>query len=84
MVSASILLLSLVKLGPHLDNGSGIGLILRMESFYTYCTTLSYRGSAFLSMLVKLVCRLAMLAGNCIAWNMAFSQMEELLQTAAL
>ena len=40
MVSASILLLSLVKLGPHLDNGSGIGLILRLESFYTYCSLL--------------------------------------------
>ena len=41
MVSASILLLSLVlKLGPALDNGSGIGLILRLESFYTYCSLL--------------------------------------------
>ena len=26
----------LLKLGPDLDNGSGIGLILRMESFNTY------------------------------------------------
>ena len=41
MVSASILLLSLVlKLGPNLENGSGIGLILMMESFYTYCSLL--------------------------------------------